>query len=73
MRTTEDDVDVDDTEEDDTEVEAVTETTLAADGEQTFLVLGRRGMPLAQIAGYGAGTQLEVEQLRGLRHRRPAA
>lgn len=64
VRTTEDATDMDDTEEDDTEVDAVTEVTLAADGEQTVLVLERRGMPLVQIAGYGAGTQLEVEQLR---------
>jgi uncharacterized protein YndB with AHSA1/START domain len=43
--------------------EQVTEVTLAADGDQTVLVLEERGMPLDQLAAYGAGTQVHVEDL----------
>jgi uncharacterized protein YndB with AHSA1/START domain len=39
------------------------EATLAADGEQTVLVIEERGMPLHQLAGYGAGVQIHVEDL----------
>ena len=42
---------------------ATIEVTLAADGDQTLLVLEERGMPLDQIAGYGAGIQVHVEDL----------
>ena len=39
------------------------EATLAADGDQTILVLEERGMPLDQLAAYGAGIQVHVEDL----------
>jgi uncharacterized protein YndB with AHSA1/START domain len=39
------------------------EATLAADGGQTILVVEVRGMPLDQLAGYGAGIQVHVEDL----------
>ena len=39
------------------------ETTLAADGDQTILVWEERGMPLDQLAAYGAGIQVHVEDL----------
>ncbi len=41
----------------------VTEVTLAADGDQTILVLDQRGMPLDYLAAYGAGIQVHVEDL----------
>ena len=43
--------------------EHVIEATLAADGDQTILVLEERGMPLEQLAAYGAGVQIHVEDL----------
>jgi uncharacterized protein YndB with AHSA1/START domain len=39
------------------------EITLAADGDQTILVLEERGMPLDHLADYGAGIQVHVEDL----------
>ena len=45
-------------------VHGTIEVTLAADGDQTILVLEERGMPLRMIAGYGAGIQVHVEDLR---------
>ena len=39
------------------------EATLAADGDQTVLVWEQRGVPVDQLAGYGAGTQIHVEDL----------
>jgi uncharacterized protein YndB with AHSA1/START domain len=39
------------------------EVTLAADGDRTFLVWEERGMPLDQLAAYGAGIQIHVEDL----------
>jgi uncharacterized protein YndB with AHSA1/START domain len=39
------------------------EATLAAAGDQTILVLEERGMPLDQLAAYGAGIQVHVEDL----------
>ena len=39
------------------------EITLAADGDQTILVWEERGMPLDQLADYGAGIQVHVEDL----------
>ncbi len=39
------------------------EATLAADGDQTILVIETRGMPLEMVAGYGAGVQIHVEDL----------
>ena len=41
----------------------VSEVTLAADGDQTILVLNQPGLPLDQIAAYGAATQVHVEDL----------
>ncbi|HEV2460557.1 MAG TPA: SRPBCC family protein, partial [Ktedonobacterales bacterium] len=43
--------------------ELVTEVTLAPDGDQTILVFEERGMPLDQLADYGAGNQIHVEDL----------
>jgi uncharacterized protein YndB with AHSA1/START domain len=43
--------------------ELVTEVTLAAEGDQTILVFEERGMPLDQLAAYGAGNQVHVEDL----------
>jgi hypothetical protein len=39
------------------------EVTLAADGDQTVLVVEERGMPVDQLAAYGAGIQIHVEDL----------
>ena len=41
----------------------VIEAMLAADGDQTILVLEERGMPLDRLAAYGAGIQVHVEDL----------
>jgi uncharacterized protein YndB with AHSA1/START domain len=41
----------------------VIEATLAADGDQTILVIEERGMPLDLLAAYGAGVQVHVEDL----------
>ena len=43
--------------------EEVTEVTLTADGGQTLLVIEQQGLPLDQLAAYGAGLQLHVEDL----------
>ncbi len=43
--------------------EEVIEATLTADGGQTILVLDQRGLPLNQLAAYGAGLQVHVEDL----------
>jgi uncharacterized protein YndB with AHSA1/START domain len=43
--------------------EDVIEATLTADGDQTILVWEERGMPVDQLAGYGAGVQIHVEDL----------
>ena len=43
--------------------EQVIEATLAVDGDQTILVIEERGMPLDQLAAYGAGVQIHVEDL----------
>jgi uncharacterized protein YndB with AHSA1/START domain len=43
--------------------EKVTEVTLTADGDQTILILEQRGMPLKDLAAYGAGNQLHVDDL----------
>jgi hypothetical protein len=43
--------------------EQVIEVTLAADGDQTLLVVEERGMPLNLLAAYGAGVQVHVEDL----------
>ena len=43
--------------------EDVIEATVATDGDQTILVWEERGMPLDQVAAYGAGVQIHVEDL----------
>jgi uncharacterized protein YndB with AHSA1/START domain len=43
--------------------EHIIEATLTADGDQTRLVVQERGMPVEQVAGYGAGIQVHVEDL----------
>ena len=43
--------------------ENVIEATLVADGDQTILVWEQRGVPVDQLPGYGAGTQIHVEDL----------
>ena len=43
--------------------EDVIEATLTADGGQTILVWEERGMPLDQLAAYGSGIQVHVEDL----------
>jgi len=43
--------------------EHVIEATLTAEGEETVLVVEERGMPLDQLAAYGAGVQIHVEDL----------
>ena len=56
--------------------EDVIEATLTADGDKTILVWEERGMPLDQIAAYGAGVQIHVEDLAAYlagRERRDAA
>lgn len=39
------------------------EVTLTADGGETSVVWEERGMPVAYLAGYGAGIQVHVEDL----------
>jgi uncharacterized protein YndB with AHSA1/START domain len=39
------------------------EVTLTSDGDETTLVWEERGMPVAYLAGYGAGIQVHVEDL----------
>lgn len=43
--------------------DGVVEVTLTADGEQTILVIEDRGMPLQEVAAYGAGDQIHLEDL----------
>lgn len=43
--------------------EGVFEVTLAADGDMTTVAWEERGMPVEQLAGYGAGIQVHVEDL----------
>src|SRR5215472_19030835 len=43
--------------------EDVIEATLAADSGQAILVWEERGMPLDQLAAYGAGVQIHIEDL----------
>ena len=43
--------------------DGVVEITLTADGDQTVLVLEDRGIPLDDLAAYGAGDQVHVEDL----------
>ena len=41
----------------------VTEVTLTEDGGSTMLVLEEGGVPLDNLAGYGAGTQVHIDDL----------
>ena len=50
--------------------ENVIEATLAAAGDQTILVWEQRGVPVDQLAGYGAGSQIHVEDLAAYLARR---
>jgi uncharacterized protein YndB with AHSA1/START domain len=43
--------------------EEIIEATLTADGGQAILILDQRGLPLHQLAAYGAGLQIHVEDL----------
>src|SRR5580693_7535766 len=43
--------------------EEVIEATLTADADQTIMVLDQRGLPLNQLAAYGPGLQVHVEDL----------
>lgn len=43
--------------------EEVIEATLTVDGSQTILILDQRGLRLDQLAAYGAGLQVHVEDL----------
>lgn len=45
------------------EPDGVFEATLTAHGDHTLLVVEDRGVPLEQIASYGAGDQIHVEDL----------
>lgn len=45
------------------EPDGAMEVTLTADGDHTAVVLEDRGMPVAQIAAYGAGDQIHLEDL----------
>ena len=49
--------------------EHVIEATLTADGDETVLVIEVRGVPLKQVAGYGSGWQVHVEEPRRLPRR----
>jgi Activator of Hsp90 ATPase homolog 1-like protein len=41
--------------------EHAVEATLTSDGDHTILVLEESGMPLDQLAAYGAGIQIHIE------------
>lgn len=51
------------TAEDEASDEHSVSATLRADGAQSVLVFEERGMPLEQVAAYGAGVQVHVEDL----------
>ncbi len=52
-----------DADEPDKPYEHAIEATLAADGDETILVWEERGMSPGQLAAYGAGIQVHVEDL----------
>src|SRR6476646_8777298 len=52
-----------DTEEPEAPDEHPIELTLTADGDETALVCEERAIPLDQLAAYGAGVQVHVEDL----------
>ena len=45
------------------EPDGAVEATLTAEGAQTVLVIEDRGLPVDQIAAYGAGDQIHIEDL----------
>jgi uncharacterized protein YndB with AHSA1/START domain len=45
------------------EPDATIEVTLTADGPHTLLVVEDRGLPVDQLAAYGAGDQIHLEDL----------
>jgi uncharacterized protein YndB with AHSA1/START domain len=45
------------------EDEDATDVELRPEGDRTFLVVEQRGLPLDQLAAYGAGLQVHVEDL----------
>jgi hypothetical protein len=49
--------------------ERVMEATLAAEGDDTVLVVEERGLPVKLLAAYGAGVQIHVENGRRLPQR----
>ncbi len=49
---------------DDATVDGVIDVTLTADGDHTLLVSEHRGLPPDMLAGYGAGIQIHLEDLR---------
>lgn len=53
--------------------QTVIEAELVPDGDQTRLVLQERGLPLGEVASYGAGWQAHVEDLAAHLAGRPAA
>src|SRR5260370_23426943 len=50
--------------------DGVIEASLTADGDQTILVIEIRGMPLDAVAFYGAGWQIQAENLAAYLARR---
>ena len=53
--------------------ETVIEAILLPEQNQTRLVIEERGIPLAELAGHGAGWQAHVEDLTAHIHGRPAS
>jgi uncharacterized protein YndB with AHSA1/START domain len=51
------------TQDEENPADQVTEATLSAVGARTTLVIEQRSLPLAQLAEYGAGLQVHVEDL----------
>lgn len=45
------------------EPDGVIEAALTADGDHTILIIEDRGLPLEQLAAYGAGDQIHLEDL----------
>lgn len=45
------------------EPDGVIDVTLTADGDHTILVIEDRGVPIEQLAAYGAGDQIHLEDL----------
>jgi uncharacterized protein YndB with AHSA1/START domain len=52
--------------------ETAVEALLTPDGDGTLLVIEERGLPVVELAGYGAGWQAHAEDLAGYLAGRPA-